>query len=333
MKPCINLLECIDSGVRAVKIAVAYVKRSGVNRFSEFLQNTKECLIITSLDFGITELEGLKELKRLGCNVYLYNGGNEFHPKVYILDYGYKKIAVIGSSNLSEGAITGKNIEFNLIVEEDEIVREAEVLINKLLSESDPVTDDLISQLEKNGYEKIRRAVYDKPGKVILSILRNRQRYCEEFVKLYNEIRQHKERGKMAGLRKKSHEMGINKVACDLISKGIDVGDEVGSDITVYAGKSKIRIKVQGMVLPNNPARVYDLDFDYFIIVVVTDLNSADYFIIERNEVERLIKEGLIKYKKGSEKYGWIPRKVYEKYKIDLDDLVNKLREAKLSRA
>ncbi|BCU71259.1 hypothetical protein [Stygiolobus caldivivus] len=102
----------------------------------------------------------------------------------------------------------------------------------------------------------------------------------------------------------------------------------VGPDITIYTGKSKIRVKVQGMVLPNNPARVRDLDFDYFIIVVVRGLNSVGYFIIERNEVERLIKEGLVKYKKGSEKFGWIPRKVYEKYRIELDDLVNKLREA-----
>ena len=82
------------------------------------------------------------------------------------------------------------------------------------------------------------------------------------------------------------------------------------------------------MVLPGNPARVRDLDFDYFIIVVMTDPDSADYFIIERKEVERLIKEGLIKYRKGSEKYGWIPKKIYEKYRIDLDDLVNKLRKA-----
>jgi len=29
---------------------VAYIKESGVNRFNEFLQNTKECLIIASLD-------------------------------------------------------------------------------------------------------------------------------------------------------------------------------------------------------------------------------------------------------------------------------------------
>ncbi|WP_236753170.1 phospholipase D family protein [Acidianus sp. HS-5] len=329
MKPCINLLECIDSGVRAVKIAVAYVKKSGVNRFSEFLQNTKECLIIASLDFGITELEGLKELRKLGCNVYLYNGGNEFHPKVYVLDYGHKKIAVIGSSNLSEGAITGKNIEFNLIVEEDEIVREAEVFINKLLTESNPVTDDLISQLEKNGYEKIRRAVYDKPGEVILSLLRKRDKYCEGFIKLYEEIQKYKVSGNLIGIRDKIHEMTINKIVCDLTSYGIDVKVSEkkvahGPDIIIDTEKSKVRIKVQGMVLPNKTAIIHNLDFDYFIIVLIIDFNSVEYFILDKNEIEGLVKKGGIRFNRKLNSYN-ILSETYKMYKSNLDDFIKKL--------
>ncbi|PSN98477.1 hypothetical protein B9Q05_12700 [Candidatus Marsarchaeota G2 archaeon ECH_B_1] len=77
MEPCVNLLECIDKGLKKkvdrIKIAVAYVKLSGVEKLSSLLKNASECTIVTSLDFGITELEGIKKLKEVGCSVYIYN--------------------------------------------------------------------------------------------------------------------------------------------------------------------------------------------------------------------------------------------------------------------
>ena len=42
---------------------------------------------------------------------------------------------------------------------------------------------------------------------------------------------------------------------------------KVGSDILVNEGDLQIRLKVQGTVLPNNLARVSDLDFGYFVVV------------------------------------------------------------------
>jgi len=333
MKPCTNLLECIPRNIKKLRAAVAYVKLSGVEKLREIISKLDECVVITSLDFGITELAGLKELRKLGCNIYLYNDDNEFHPKVYVLGYSSKKIAVIGSSNLSEGAITGKNIEFNLLVEEEEIVREAESFINKLLSESILITDDFISQLEKSGYEKNRIAVQEKLGKAIFSLARKKDEYCQEFIKLYNEIQERKKTEKLLSLKNKIHEMAVNKVACDLASYGIDVeiNEKNGtdsSDIIAYIGKSKVRIRIQGMILPNKNAIIHKLDFDYFIIVLLADPNNVEYFIIERKEIERLSKEGYIKYKGSGreyEKFGLLFRKIYKKYKSDLIDFIKRI--------
>jgi hypothetical protein len=60
--------------------------------FSDLLEDVSECTIITSLDFGITELEGVKKLKELGCSVYIYNGKKEFILKSTYLNQGHRSL-------------------------------------------------------------------------------------------------------------------------------------------------------------------------------------------------------------------------------------------------
>jgi len=50
MEPCVNLLECIDKGLKEkvdrIKIAVAYVKLSGVEKFSSLLKTLVNVLLL-----------------------------------------------------------------------------------------------------------------------------------------------------------------------------------------------------------------------------------------------------------------------------------------------
>lgn len=100
-------------------IAVSYLKMSGVESIKQSIEennstNTK-ISILTSLDFGITDEEGLRELLDMGVSCNIVHNKN-FHPKLYIFELGGGEATmIIGSSNLSHGGLS-TNCEANLIL-------------------------------------------------------------------------------------------------------------------------------------------------------------------------------------------------------------------------
>jgi len=118
-----NLAECLDKvrkdNVAAVDIAVAYIKKSGLEYLKTIgLLDMMRCVqtrIITSPDFMISEIDAVALLKESGINIRAIKlREGEFHPKVYIFRYKDGTAhAIIGSSNLSIGAVA-HNIEANI---------------------------------------------------------------------------------------------------------------------------------------------------------------------------------------------------------------------------
>jgi HKD family nuclease len=328
MEPCVNLLECIDKGLKEkvdrIKIAVAYVKLSGVEKFSSLLKNVSECTIVTSLDFGITELEGIKKLKELGCSVYLYNNRKEFHPKVYLFESESQKFAIVGSSNLSEGALTGKNVEFNLMISEKNLVDYVDSFINSLISESIQVDDNILSVLESGGYNSIKRESYDKSAWDILPKI-NENYYCEKFEELCKTIQESKKRSELKKQKFNIHKMALYKLICDLSSYGLNVNlneDKTrGNAHAIIKAGNEVKVIVQGMVLDNQSAILRELDgFDYFVILRITNCETSEYYILNKNEMDKLIRENKITYNENF-KY-MISPKIYEKYESALDEFV-----------
>jgi len=335
MEPCVNLLECIDKGLKEkvdrIKIAVAYVKLSGVEKFSSFLENVNERSIITSLDFGITELEGIKKLKELGCSVYLYNNRKEFHPKVYLFESESQKFAIVGSSNLSEGALTGKNVEFNLMISEKNLVDYVDSFINSLISESMLVDDNILSVLESGGYNSIKRESYDKSAWDILPKI-NENYYCEKFKELCKTIQESKKRSELKKMRSKSHDMALYKLICDLSSYGLNINlnenkTRGNADVIIKAG-NEVKVIVQGMVVDEKTTAILrEPDgFDYFIILQMINHMMSEYYILSKSEIDKLIRENKITYKESIKAYRMSP-KTYKKYRRTLDEFVNTILE------
>lgn len=330
MEPCVNLLECIDKGLKKkvdrVKIAVAYVKLSGVEKLSSLLKDVSECTIVTSLDFGITELEGIKKLKELGCSVHIYNNRKEFHPKVYLFESGSQKFAIAGSSNLSDGALTGKNVEFNLMISEKNLVDYVDSFINSLKSGSIQVDDHILSVLESGGYNSVKRESYDKSAWDILPKI-NKNYYCEKFKELYNTIQEYKERNELKKEKLSIHKMALYKLVCDLSSYGLNANLNENkirgnADAIIKAG-NEVKVIVQGMVLDNKTAILRELEgFDYFIILRMVNPIRSEYYILNKSEIDKLVRENKIIYNENIKAYSIFP-KIYEKYRSTLDEFVN----------
>jgi len=113
-----NLIELLQTSDE-VMIAVAFIKKSGLERIFDFLtkKNTK---VVAGLSFGLTDAEALSELLRAGvpCKVYRgeLNGLNTaYHPKVYIGKTGDEVRIILGSSNLTLGGMTS-NVEANIMI-------------------------------------------------------------------------------------------------------------------------------------------------------------------------------------------------------------------------
>jgi len=124
-----------------VKIAVAFVKRSGIDEIYESLTyameiNSAKVEIIVGLDFKTTDVNALfilKDIEKKYKNFSFYCFGDKrdnynnliFHPKIYLFNTLLPKhtkhtkfTSIIGSSNLTGGGLTS-NFEVNGIFRED----------------------------------------------------------------------------------------------------------------------------------------------------------------------------------------------------------------------
>jgi len=94
----------------------------------------KRSTIVTGLDFYLTEPGALRKLINLGAEVLIYVGNREFHPKFYLVRCSDgREYLIVGSANISRGAIVGENIEVStLIGSYGDVIVKAKKLIKEI---------------------------------------------------------------------------------------------------------------------------------------------------------------------------------------------------------
>ncbi|MCS7365655.1 MAG: phospholipase D-like domain-containing protein [archaeon GB-1867-035] len=148
--PILDLLQRLDLKINSIKIAVAYIKCSGVNLLLNLIPPKIEGKIITGLDFNITEPNALEALIDHGFEIRIFSRKNvEFHPKLYIFEADEKMIIIMGSSNLSKGGFQN-NIEANIMItgkKNDSLIKDILSYFNTLWLDKNhciPMTKDTI---------------------------------------------------------------------------------------------------------------------------------------------------------------------------------------------
>jgi HKD family nuclease len=109
-------------GARRLSVAVAYAKESALADIDldEWARTgAHELRLLAGTDFALTELNLLRRLEPrsgVSCRVFHSVAGVNFHPKLYIVERDDRRIAYVGSSNLTLGGLRN-NIETNVRVE------------------------------------------------------------------------------------------------------------------------------------------------------------------------------------------------------------------------
>ncbi|MCD7949218.1 MAG: DEAD/DEAH box helicase [Erysipelotrichaceae bacterium] len=133
-------------------ISVAFIKESGLAVLREILhelrEQNKQGRIVTSTYLNFNDPKMFKDLlKYPNITVKIYQGEG-FHPKGYIFkkDDNYK--IIIGSSNLTQNALT-KNQEWNLLLtssEDQEFIQQINNEFDKQWNQSIPLTQQWIEE-------------------------------------------------------------------------------------------------------------------------------------------------------------------------------------------
>ena len=164
-----NDVQSLIKQCEKASISVAYLKKSGVELIKQSLDENKDSnakiSIITSLDFGITNVEGLRESLNMGMKCGIMHD-KKFHPKLYIFEMGEGNAAmIVGSSNLSNGGLS-TNYEANLVISgkvSDSPIKEAIEYFSLIESESVPLDEKIIDLYgeRKSTIDEIKNQIGD----------------------------------------------------------------------------------------------------------------------------------------------------------------------------
>ncbi len=165
-----DLTEALSSDRwTSFRAAVAFAKQSGVRHIAgplfDFVQRpeTTVCIAIGISSQG-TSLEGLQDLWRVTAGrgeVFVFHEGTaagSFHPKLYLFENDSEALAVVGSSNLTEGGLYSNHeisIVGSLTLKNDDVVvndlRSALDYWQSLGDNCKLVTPELMKELHEQG--------------------------------------------------------------------------------------------------------------------------------------------------------------------------------------
>jgi len=117
----IDTLKGCFKNCRECKIAVAYIRSSGlnpiINDLETVLNKGGKVKFLTSNQLGITEKEAIQSILDTGAEIKVYiNPNKTFHPKAYIFKTNEINKYIIGSSNLSRSALFD-GVEWNIFID------------------------------------------------------------------------------------------------------------------------------------------------------------------------------------------------------------------------
>ena len=151
-----------DPRVTRLRIAVAWMKRSGLSRISPFIRQFHQAggksEVIVGIDEGGATKEGLEDTLQLFDHAYVFHdpGRRTFHPKVYLASGNDVAALIVGSNNLTAGGLYS-NYEASVVCETDftedgdrSFFEILDAWFETLLGESElclPLTVELISLL------------------------------------------------------------------------------------------------------------------------------------------------------------------------------------------
>jgi HKD family nuclease len=180
----VSVLSPIVEQSNDIRIAVAFVSRSGLAAIDvpikTALQAGAYLEFLVGLDMHSTEPEAIQALYKMSQenpNVTLYcyapfDSSAIYHPKVYLLGVSNRAVAIVGSSNLTEGGLK-KNIEVNVLIEadtQDEIMSDLYGTYNRLKFHPQRVLPDAeFLMLYAKIYEQQRKSKDDKSSRVLMT--------------------------------------------------------------------------------------------------------------------------------------------------------------------
>ena len=149
--------------------SVAFITQSGLICLKEVLahlnkKNIKGCILTTDY-LCFTEPKALRELKQFAnLEIRIYTQGN-FHTKGYIFRHADYYSLIIGSSNLTQGALKA-NKEWNLKVsstEQEAICRDTLQEFRRMWENAVPLTDEWLRGYEKHYQQKQKISPVKQP--------------------------------------------------------------------------------------------------------------------------------------------------------------------------
>ncbi len=141
---------------REAKIAVSYIRNSGINHliknFEKFAEQGGELTVLTSAQMGITEREAIRSLLEIGARVAVFaNDANKvFHAKTLLFKQNNgKNVVIVGSANLSNSGLLN-GVEWGIEIRGDaDLAREIDEEFERLLLSSNVVlaSEENVEQL------------------------------------------------------------------------------------------------------------------------------------------------------------------------------------------
>lgn len=166
--------------MNSVDIAVAYVKRSGIELLKDYLES-KNIRLVTGFGFNLTEPEALEELIDLGAKIKVFGERKNFHPKIYLLKDN-RVFCSFGSSNLSGGGLLD-NIEANICLKgssDETSIKSALDFYEKSLWDS-PLAVSLTEEILQE-YERFRPEIH-RPKLTLESLREEIQENARNYVR------------------------------------------------------------------------------------------------------------------------------------------------------
>jgi HKD family nuclease len=114
----ITTIENVIDGHAAIRVAVAFVTSSGVERLAAVLAGTENvALELTARAADVTEPQALLSLRdELGADVSVVIGrhARAFHPKLWLIERTGVLVVISGSGNLTEGGLVHNDEQFEV---------------------------------------------------------------------------------------------------------------------------------------------------------------------------------------------------------------------------